>query len=209
MYQQVSSRQLAGTLSAAYLVVSAALGGTLLMTSGQLHTGTLSPTGRVGPALPGVGTDAAPTRPVPVGFETVDGPGDISTVVPAGWQVLRCATNPNCMQATDPAGGGQVLRFGGSPAEIASIEQTQNSFVRGFKATRPGYRTIRFEKITHRGYPAVLWEFEWDSEPVRWHARAMNWRVGGHDYMIYAVSEITRWEETESIHQAMVANSAP
>jgi hypothetical protein len=209
VYQQVSSRRLASTLSAAYLVVSTALGGTLLVTSGQLQTGTLSPAGRVGPALPGIGTDPAPAPPVPAGFETVDGPGDISTVVPAGWHVLRCDTNPNCMQATDPAGGGRVLRFGGSPAEVAPIEQTQSSFVRDFKATRPGYRTIRFEETTHRGYPAVLWEFEWDSGPVRWHARAMNWRVGGHDYMIYAASEITRWAETSRLHDAMVGNSAP
>lgn len=209
VHEQVSSRRLAATLSVAYLVVAAALGGTLLVTSGQAHTDTPSPVGRVGPALPGIGTDPAPAPPAPAGFEAVDGPGDISTVVPAGWWVEQCDTNAHCMQAGNPDGGAQLLRFGGSPSEAGPIQRTQNTFVRDFKATRPGYRTIRFEETTHRGFPAVLWEFEWDSGDVRWHACAMNWRVGGHDYMIYAASDVTRWTDTSRIHETMVANSAP
>lgn len=46
------------------------------------------------------------------------------------------------------------------------------------------YRKIRLEETTFRGHPAVVWEYTFTLEGVRWHARLLGFNVGGKSYQV-------------------------
>ncbi|QWB25589.1 protein kinase [Streptomyces koelreuteriae] len=46
------------------------------------------------------------------------------------------------------------------------------------------YSKVRLEETTFRGHPAVIWEYTFTLEGVRWHARLLGFNVGGKSYQI-------------------------
>jgi hypothetical protein len=211
------ARRLALVLSGGYLAVAGAIGAVLLATSG-------SPQDAPGEALPVAATTTTrvptfptslhttttttTTTPQPAGFDRTAGPGGLSTVIPAGWPVVPCASSSGCSQSDDPADPGRFLRFGGTQSPAATLHAVQSHQERQF-AKRPGYQRVRFESGTYHGYPSVEWEFEWNSNGTRRHVRVTYWRAGGYDYLVYASSTLDKWPETISIYQAMIDNSLP
>jgi hypothetical protein len=210
-------------LSAGYLVVAGALGAILLVTSaepagggeppGAVELQTPTPTRTTSQprtSRPPSRTTTTTTSPAsaPTGFRRVVTQAGMTTVVPEGWPVGRCASQNGCEQSTDPANANRFLRFGGSPSPPGDLFTVQGNYERQF-SQRTGYQRIRFESTSHHGHASVDWEFEWISSGVRRHVRVLYWRAEGDDNLVYASSTADTWDQMLPIYQAMTENSTP
>ncbi|MET0136056.1 MAG: hypothetical protein ABW215_20940 [Kibdelosporangium sp.] len=213
-------------LSAGYLVIAGALGTILLMTAStetdpvqggnaQQIPLDFTPTVTRTPARTSSPPSTTPTTTrttsasaLPQGFRRVSTQAGMTTVIPAGWQVVPCASGNGCEQSTDPADSERFLRFGGSPSPPTDLLSGQTTYEQQF-SQRTGYQRLRFESGSYHGFPSVEWEFEWVSAGVRRHVRVLYWRAAGDDNLVYASSTSDRWPQTQPVYQAMIANSTP
>jgi hypothetical protein len=219
--RQLSSRVLALSLAAAYLVVAIAIGTTLLIRVGPAQPTQPTPDTRVGPALPGIGLDLRPWEAAPedgsttqdrtfgqnpAGFQWVSGPLGVTTVIPDGWRPHQGDT-PGSTEAADPSNKDILVRYGGSPAPTEDIYHAHLRYEGVFTTNRAGYRRHRLETTTYRGLPAVEWEFEWNHTGTQRHVRSLYWRSGDVEYFVYASSPVSMWPRTRAIYDAMVAHA--
>ncbi|MGQ0840469.1 hypothetical protein [Actinokineospora sp.] len=230
---QLSSRWLASSFVAAYVVVSAAVGTLLLVVPKddpaaaatiptyiyeqgpppiEAPEATVRATPDPGPPLTGLTTaTASPSKvalPVDAGTRRVQGPGGLVTVIPAGWKVTR-STGPGAMQATDPADPTRFIRYGGAAAPDADLLMSHVDYDAAFSATKPGFRRISLGTTTYHGVRAVDWEFQYDTPQGKRHVHSMYWRVDGTEYFLYAAANTARWAETLPVYHAMIDNAAP
>ncbi|WP_158889278.1 hypothetical protein [Amycolatopsis anabasis] len=218
---QPSSRTVALAVAAANLVLCAAVGVTLLVVRAE-------PDNDDPAALPGLPVEetivatrsetSKPTRSryptrstsapaVPDGFRRASGPGNLTTVVPIGWD-LENTGGPNTVQATDPADSRRVFKFGGGPVDGKSILDSHVEYERQV-AQRSGYALQELREATLRGHEAVVWEFEWDAPEGRRHVRSVYWRTGGIEYFVYAAAPVESWSATQPLHSTMIENARP
>ncbi|GAB3487217.1 hypothetical protein [Amycolatopsis cihanbeyliensis] len=214
---QWSSSRLALVAAVANLTVCAAVGTTLLVVSapGEVRTGTALPIRTPGTTesatVPGTTpptTTNTTTTGVPAGLERTPGPNGFSTVVPRGWPT-EPLSGPGAVQAADPEDGTRTLRYGGAAHPAAGILEWHTDYERQVSEQREGYRLLELNETTLRGFPAVVWEFEWDAPEGRRHTRSMYWRTGGIEYFVYAASRVRDWPDTEPILTAMIEHSRP
>lgn len=141
-------------------------------------------------------------------YQQVTGPGGMTTHIPAGWPT-KVSTGPGAMQADDPTGSTRFLRYGGSATPVTDSYPAHVDHERGFSRDRTGYVSLRLERTTVRGMPAVDWEFEYDARDGRRHARSVYWLAQGHEYFLHASAPVPLWLETQEILDVMLDNSTP
>ena len=142
------------------------------------------------------------------GFSEITGPGGMTTHIPAGWPVTQ-TTSAGSMQADDPSGTTTMLRFGGSATTATDTYQIHADYERDFSATKQGYASLRLDRTTVRGMPAIDWEFEYDAPEGRRHVRSVYWLSGGYEYFVYASSLVQRWEQTRKVLEVMLTYATP
>ena len=141
-------------------------------------------------------------------YQQVTGPGGMTTHIPAHWPT-KVATGPGAMQADDPQGGARILRYGGSATPVTDSYQVHVDYERQFSLGKNDYVSLRLDRATVRGMPAVDWEFEYDVAEGRRHVRSVHWVAQGHEYFVYASAPVPMWPETQEILAVMLHNSTP
>jgi hypothetical protein len=141
-------------------------------------------------------------------YQQVLGPGGMTTHIPADWPT-KVSTGPGVMQADDPTGSLRFLRYGGFATPVTDSYQVHFDYERGFARDKAGYVSLRLERTTVRGMPAIDWEFEYDAREGRRHARSVYWLAQGHEYFVYASAPVPLWLETQEILDVMLDNSTP
>ena len=208
--RSLSSRSLAVSCAALYLVVSAVVGVALLASPRPAPPGVAVSDDPTSVAERNAGqppTTATPPRP-PHGFQRVTGPEMVQTVIPLGWRVARGGA-PGAMRATDPADGGRFVAFGGAPAPDQDLATTRVVNETKFAARTDDYERIDLIRATYAGHPAVEWEYEHDDGSGPQHVRALFWQVDDVEYFIVASGPVQHWQRMRPIYDQMVANSRP
>jgi hypothetical protein len=153
-------------------------------------------------------TTAPPTAPAPMGFQRVNGPAGVKTVIPDGWRPTR-STGPGAMQAVDPGGSGRYVKFGGSDAPALTIESDHVRYENDYAVRSQEYRRLELSSAVYAGHAAVRWEFEHRDGTGVAHVASLYWRAGGKEYFLLASAPAAQWEQMKPIYDAMVANSDP
>lgn len=202
--RRLSSRWVAWAFAAAYLVVSAAIGVVLLSMPKTEVAGADEPTGFVaGDSLP-----TPVVSPAPAGFEWVQGPDGLETVVPVGWQTVA-AGGPGAMRAVDPSDPGRIVGYGGAQAASSDLVGTHLAYEEGFAGRTSHYRRVDLNSATYGGHPAVEWEFVHQDGRGLQRVHALYWLVDGVEYFVFASGPDDQWSRMKPIYDAMVANSRP
>jgi eukaryotic-like serine/threonine-protein kinase len=209
--RSLSSRWLAVSCAALYLVVSAVVGFALLATP---RPGPASAAARNDPTYvaeqnvgDGTTTTVVTTRP-PNGFQRVTGPEMVQTVIPIGWRVARGGA-PGAMRATDPNDSGRFVGYGGAPAVTSDITATHAANETKFAERTDDYERVDLNRATYAGNPAIEWEYKHDDGSGRQHVRTLFWHVDGIEYFISASGPERQWRRMQLIYEEMVANSRP
>ncbi|HEV8562292.1 MAG TPA: hypothetical protein VGR06_38720 [Actinophytocola sp.] len=153
-------------------------------------------------------TAAPPSAPAPMGFQRVNGPAGVKTVIPDGWRPTR-STGPGAMQAVDPGGSGRYVKFGGSDAPALTIESDHVRYENDYAVRSQEYRRLELSSAVYAGHAAVRWEFEHRDGTGVAHVASLYWRAGGKEYFLLASAPAAQWEQMKPIYDAMVANSDP
>lgn len=213
-FRSLSSRWLAVSCAALYLVVSVVIGAALLTTP-QPDTAA-----GVQARLPTYVADQDPrgtedstttvvtTRPPPNGFQRVTGPELVQTVIPIGWHVARGGA-PGAMRATDPSDSGLFVGFGGAQAPAEDIADAHAASETKFAERTTDYERIDLNRATYAGHPAVEWEYQHNDGSGPQHVRALFWQVDGVEYFIFASGPEPRWQRMQPVYDEMVAHSRP
>jgi hypothetical protein len=202
--RSLSSRWVAWTSAAAYLVVSAAVGAILLAMPKTDAEGAQIPTTYIS-------GDTPPTvlaSPAPAGFQRVRGPADLETVIPDGWRTVA-AGGPGAMRAVDPSDPSRIVGFGGARAATTDIVRVHVVQERQFADRTSGYERVDLNSATYGGHPAVEWEYKYQDGRSSQRVHALYWLVGGVEYFVFAAGPDEQWTRMEPVYEAMVANSRP
>ncbi|AHI00976.1 hypothetical protein [Kutzneria albida] len=186
---------LALIMAGGYLVAAALVGGTLLLAHGStLVAGTAEPV-----ATP---TGAGP----PAGYQRVDGPSGLHTVIPEGW---RISTIRNGFQADDPAGGGaggRFVRYQGVAAD-GDLYAWLTGYEQQSWTNQPAYKRILLARQDFTGKSAVRWEFTYTLDGQPRHVEILYWQGSGVQYDVYASAPASEWTRTKPIFDAMLSGT--
>lgn len=192
--------QLALVAAVGYLVAGGLIGVALLVA----HGGSVAVAGTAAAApLP---SSSAPAGP-PAGFQQVQGPSGLVTVIPDGWQVSSIR---NGFQADDPQNGGasgRFVRYQGVAGD-ADLITWLTAYEKQSWSTQPGYQRVQMSQQKYQGSPAVLWEFTYSLNGEQRHVKILYWNASGTQYDVYASAPAATWAQTSSIFDAMTAGSA-
>ncbi|MFC9507091.1 protein kinase [Streptomyces sp. NPDC057002] len=133
------------------------------------------------------------TAPTPKSTPTVEGTsrpqslppgthreaGGFAWATPDGWR--RDVKTGAEVHYTSPDGAQELV--GKSALARGDLLETWQTSERNAHQGQD-YRKVRLEETTFRGHPAVVWEYTFTLEGVRWHARLLGFNVGGKSYQI-------------------------
>lgn len=204
--RSLSSRWVAWAFAATYLVVSAAVGAVLLATP-QTNVND------AGNPATYLSDDTVPSpdvtvKPAPAGFQWVDGPEQLETVIPDGWQSVAAGA-PGAMRAVDPSDPARIIGFGGAKAESDDLVAVHLAYEERFAERTTNYRRLSLNSATYGGHKAVEWEFLHNDGRGVQRLHALYWLVDGVEYFIFASGPTEQWSRMEPVYAAMVANSLP
>lgn len=205
--RSLSSRGLAVCCAAAYVLVSAVLGATLLV---RPDVPSVTEPGLTPPTYisdDGSGSTTTTARP-PHGFQRVSGPEGIQTVIPVGWRIARAGA-PGAMRAADPEDAGRALGYGGAPSESKDITALHLAAESKFAERATDYERIALNRAVYGGHRAVEWEYEYDDGSGRQHVHALYWLVDGVEYFVFVSGSADTWSRMKPVYDAMVASSRP
>lgn len=203
--RSLSSRWVAWAFAATYLMVSAVVGVVLLTMP------KADPAGGMSSAYISEGTIPTPeimTSPAPAGFQWVQGPEGIETVIPDGWRTVAAGA-PGAMRAVDPSDAARVVGYGGAKAESDDLVDTHIRYEQGFADRTTAYRRVDLNSATYGGHPAVEWEFVHQDGGGLQRVHSLYWLVGGVEYFLFVSGPDAQWTRLQPIYDAMVANSRP
>ncbi|MFI7678315.1 hypothetical protein [Actinophytocola sp. NPDC049390] len=203
--RSLSSRWVAWAFSAAYLVVSAAVGAVLLTMPKTDAAGVQDPATYV--SSDGASPTAASSS-APAGFQRVAGPEGLTTVIPDGWRPVS-AGSPGALRAVDPSDPARVVGFGGAVAASPDIVRVHVAHESGFASRAVAYRRLDLISATYGGHPAVEWEYQHRDGRGLQRVHALYWHVDGVEYFVFASAPDERWSRMKPVYDAMVANSRP
>jgi hypothetical protein len=152
--------------------------------------------------------DATTTSVAPAGFQHVDGPVGLRTVIPDGWRSVT-AGGPGALRAVDPSDPGRVVGYGGAKAASPDLVGVHVAYENRFAQRTTNYRRVDLNKATYGGHPAVEWEFLHDDGRGTQRVHALYWLVGDTEYFVFAASPDAHWARMRTVYDAMVANSRP
>jgi hypothetical protein len=201
--RSLSSRWVAWAFAAAYLMVSAVVGLVLLTMP------KASPAGS--PAAISEDTISAPeimTSPAPAGFQWVQGPEGIETVIPDGWRTVAAGA-PGAMRAVDPSDAGRIVGYGAAPAKSDDIVATHVTYEQEFAKRTHAYERVGLNSATYGGHSAVEWEFVHEDGGGVQRVHALYWLVDGVEYFLFVSGPDAESSRMKPIYDAMVANSRP
>jgi hypothetical protein len=132
----------------------------------------------------------------------------MTTAIPAGWRTAP-APGPGSTQATDPTDSTRYVRYGGSAVPDEDAYPTHAAYERDFAKSHKAFESIRLERTTLHGAPAIDWEFEWAAPEGRRHVRSIYWRAQGYEYFVYASALVSSWPQTEPILDDMINHATP
>jgi hypothetical protein len=202
--RSLNSRWVAWAFAAAYLVVSASVGVVLLAMPKAEVPDVGNPTSYTGEIVSPETTQS----PAPAGFEWVDGPADLRTVIPVGWQTVA-AGGPGAMRAVDSSDPGRIIGYGGAAATSDDIVAVHVAYEETFAARTSAYHRVDLNKATYGGHPAVEWEFTHQDGGGTQRVQALYWLVDKVEYFVFASAPDDQWARMQPIYDAMVANSRP
>ncbi|MGX5209834.1 protein kinase domain-containing protein [Streptomyces violaceus] len=148
---------------------------------------------RAGPSVSAPPTTGSTPTPTPAPTSTVEGTarprslppgthreaGGFAWATPDGWR--RDVKTGAEVHYTSPDGAQELV--GKSALARGDLLETWQTSERNAHQGQD-YRKIRLEETTFRGHPAVVWEYTFTLEGVRWHARLLGFNVGGKSYQI-------------------------
>jgi hypothetical protein len=108
---------------------------------------------------------------------------------PPGW---RIGTESTRTTFTDPATGDYVLIDHQTPP-ASTPQGPWYTNEPGFAASHAGYQRIGITTTQFHGYPAALWEYEYNSGAERLHAIDLGMIVGSHGYAFNFQASAARW----------------
>jgi hypothetical protein len=206
--RSLSSRWLAISLAALYVVVSAVLGATLLVRPAVPSAASPAPSSPTYVAEEDSRTTTSAPHPAPQGFQRVTGPAKVETVIPVGWRIAR-AGGPGAMRASDPSDAGRFVGYGGAPSAGSDITATHVATETQFANRTTAYQRLRLNRATYGGHPAIEWEFRHNDGSGVQHVCALYWQVDGTEYFVYASGANDQWSRMRPVYDAMVASSRP
>jgi len=203
--RSLSSRWVAWAFAAAYLVVSAAVGAVLLTMPKTDAAGAEDPTTYIS------SDGASPTElssSAPAGYQRVNGPAELSTVIPDGWRAVS-AGGPGALRAVDPSDPARIIGFGGARASSPDIVRVHLAYESGFASRTVAYRRLDLNSATYGGHPAVEWEFQHRDGRGLQRVHALYWLVGDVEYFVFASAPDEEWSRMKPVYDALIANSRP
>lgn len=200
--RSLSSRWVAWASAVAYLVVSTVVGAVLL-TMPKAEVTDNPATYMSGGTGPGITTSAAPP-----GFQWIDGPEGMQTVIPDSWQTVA-AGGPGAMRAVDPSNPERIVGFGGAKASSTDIVRVHVAYEKRFADLTTAYQRVGLNSASYGGHPAVEWEFTHRDARGLQRVHALYWLVDGTEYFVLASAPDTQWSRMKPVYDAMVANSRP
>ena len=206
--RSLSSRWLAISLAALYVVVSAVLGAALLVRPAVPSAAGPAASAPTYVADEGAGPTSTTPHPAPHGFQRVAGPAKVQTVIPVGWRIAR-AGGPGAMRASDPSDAGRFVGYGGAPATGTDIAATHVATETRFADRTTAYERLRLNRASYGGHPAIEWEYRHNDGSGVQHVCALYWMVDGTEYFVYASGPDEQWSHMRPVYDAMVANSRP
>ncbi|GGS49569.1 protein kinase domain-containing protein [Streptomyces violaceus] len=176
--------------AAATLATAGAVVGIILATSSGSPGDDDTRAGSSVSAPPATGSTPTPT---PAPTSTVEGTarpqslppgahreaGGFAWATPDGWR--RDVKTGAEVHYTSPDGAQELV--GKSALARGDLLETWQTSERNAHQGQD-YRKIRLEETTFRDHPAVVWEYTFTLEGVRWHARLLGFNVGGKSYQI-------------------------
>jgi hypothetical protein len=206
--RSLSSRWVAWAFTAAYLVVSAAVGAALLAMPKTSPIDLGNPTTYISDdSTQGSSPDVLTSAP-PAGFQRISGPENLRTVIPDGWQTVT-AGGPGALRAVDPSDAGRIVGFGGAKVTSTDIVAIHVDYEDRFADRTTNYRRVDLNRATYGGHPAVEWEFLHDDGRGTQRVHALYWLVDDVEYFVFASGPDAQWARMKPIYDAMVANSRP
>jgi hypothetical protein len=201
--RSLSSRWVAWAFAVAYLAVSVAIGTALL---------AMPKTDAVGEgATTYIADDTLPdttTSPAPAGFQRVEGPVGLHTVIPDGWRTVT-AGGPGALRAVDPSDPGRIVGYGGAKAASPDLVGVHIAYESRFAGRTTNYERVDLNKATYGGHPAVEWEFLHEDGRGVQRVHALYWLVKDTEYFVFASGPDAQWTRMQTVYDAMVANSRP
>jgi hypothetical protein len=150
----------------------------------------------------------AATESTPSGYRRTTGPAGVEVTIPADWPV-KSGSIPSNDQADAPDGTGSFLRYGGTPTPsmplldaVAENESTNSGI-------RVGYQRLRLDQVSDSGGESVVWEFLFTKSGQQRHALGRFWRANGYDYVVYASSTVSRWDELQPVLAVFTQSPGP
>ncbi|MFI6374980.1 protein kinase [Streptomyces sp. NPDC050546] len=174
--------------AAATVATAGAVVGILLATSSGSPDDKNTRAGSSASAPPTTGTapkpESTPTvegtaRPQSLPPGTHREAGGFAWATPEGWR--RDVKTGAEVHYTSPDGAQELV--GKSALARGDLLETWQTSERNAHQGQD-YRKVRLEETTFRGHPAVVWEYTFTLEGVRWHARLLGFNVGGKSYQI-------------------------
>ncbi|MER7836401.1 protein kinase [Streptomyces sp. NPDC096040] len=134
-----------------------------------------TPSASISPSATVAGT--ARPRSLPPGAH--EEAGGFAWVTPKGWR--RDVKTGAEVHYTSPDGSQELVAK--SALARGDLMDSWSASERGAHQGRD-YTKIRLVETTFRGYPAVIWEYTFTIEGVRWHARLLGFDADGKSYQI-------------------------
>lgn len=203
--RSLNSRWVAWAFAATYLVVSAVVGVVLLA---MPKTDATDAGGQSYLSEDSVPNPNIMVSPAPAGFQWVNGPADLETVIPTGWKSVA-AGQPGAMRAVDPSDPVRVVGYGGAAATSNDLVRVHLTYEESFAGRTTAYRRLDLNSATYGGHPAVEWEFVHRDGRDLQRVHALYWLAGGVEYFVFASSPDDEWNRMVPVYDAMVANSRP
>ncbi|MFC9682211.1 protein kinase [Streptomyces sp. NPDC056948] len=202
--------------AAATVATAGAAVGILLATSSGSPGDDDTRAGSSASAPPTTGTTPTPkSTPTPAPTSTVEGTsrpqslppgtrreaGGFAWATPDGWR--RDVKTGAEVHYTSPDGAQELV--GKSALARGDLLETWQTSERNAHQGQD-YRKIRLEETTFRGHPAVVWEYTFTLEGVRWHARLLGFNVGGKSYQVNTWYQSGIEEEALSTYEKVKAS---
>lgn len=151
--------------------------------------------------------DGDTERPVPDDWERHTPDGSPYTVAyPPGWDIRPRSGNRT--DYVDPSSGA-YLRVDWTDDPAGDPYADWQAYSQQFAAAHEGYRQLRLERSTYKGYDAAVWEYVYREGGVRLHAVNLNVTTGQRGYALNFQTHAEDWEELSGLFPVMKSGFEP
>ena len=189
--------------------------GALALVAGRSQVSDDTP-GRV-PQAPSTSATTAPSgAPAASGTPTVAVPRDwvqyrdqatgYSISHPPAWQIRRVDATRTDFR--DPASATYLRVDWRRPPGRSAVDDWLNQ-AKSFAAEHPGYRQIRIEPTSYKGFVAAVWEFTYPAGNTRLRALDLGFITGDYGFALYFQTREQDWARSQPTFEAFKASFSP